>query len=354
MSRANAFLLTVVILVSLAVATQGIAQSHDRVLHDAVRDGDLVRVKKLLDDGADVDAPVENNLTPIFFAQDPKIVDLLLARKPKLNFRCAAGLQTPLENAAEQFYLDKARAGAWRTIVDKLRAAGAEYTVDAAIYMNDVDYIRQRLEKDDSWVNKRRGAQSVPLRIAARTGRTETCQLLLQHKADPSDFEKGNGYPIVYDAVNHPAVVKLLIGAGANLRRRVTWLGGRTGVWIIGDEATALHHAASVGNAESVQLLIKAGVDVNAADVDGQTPLHIALIFERFGRAHEEAADKRFAKTIRYLLENEASLRFRDKRDRTPLELAKQIQSPKDIRKLLEECDRERRTKQGIGRSDDE
>ena len=80
------------------------------------------------------------------------------------------------------------------------------------------------------------------------------------------------------DAVKHPAVVKLLIEHGANIKRRITWRGGRSGQWIIGDEASALHYAVREGNLESVKLLIATGLDPNAADDQGQTPLHIAVI----------------------------------------------------------------------------
>ncbi len=221
----------------------------------------------------------------------------------------------------------------------KLRTAGAEYTVDAAIYMNDVDSVRRQLEKDDSWVNKLRGAQSVPLRIAARTGREEICKLLLKHKASPDDFDQGAGYPIMVNAVTHPAVVKLLINAGANLRRRITWLGGRTGIWIIGDEATALHFAAEEGNVESCRLLVQAGLDVNAADMAGQTPLHVALASQAFFETIDTNA---FIAVIRYLLDNDASLRFTNRAGKTVLDCAKTEKSPKAIQELLNKYKAER------------
>lgn len=299
---------------------------QDRPLHEAVREGNLTLVTKLLDEGADINAEVENHLTPIYFAADPNMVDLLLTHKPKLNMRADA--QTPLEHAAERFSGDKEKAEVWREIVGKLRNAGAEYTVDAAIYMDDVPYIQEQLEKDDSWVNKCRGSQSVPLRVAARTGGESICKLLLKHKADPNDFEGGCGYPILVDAIDHPPIVKMLIDAGANLRRRITWRGGRTGVWFIGDEATALHFAAQAGNLESCRLLVKAGVDVNAADTEGQTPLHIILRIEPSDK-------KSFAKIVYLFLENDASLRFTNKAGKTVIDVAKEMESPKDVQRLL-------------------
>ena len=37
-------------------------------------------------------------------------------------------------------------------IVDKMRAAGAEYTIGVAIRLDDGDHIKRGLEKGDSWI----------------------------------------------------------------------------------------------------------------------------------------------------------------------------------------------------------
>jgi hypothetical protein len=300
-------------LVLTAAAILGpVPASHAQDFLEAVRAGDVGRVMSLLKSG--------------------------------LNVRDSASLQTPIESAAESYFEE--RRDIWKAVVATLRVVGAEYTIDTAIYMNDIAFVKEQLAKDSSWVNKCRGARSVPLRIAARTGRVEICKLLLEHKADPDDFEQGNGYPILVDGVKHDAVVKLLIEHKANLKRRITWLGNRSGVWLIGDEASALHYAVSEGNLESVKLLIAAGLDPNAADYEGQTPLHIAIKFEGWqGRPGREGTQ--FVKIVGYLLDNDASLRFRDRSGKTALELAKTVQSPKEIRKLLqnkqEELEREYR-----------
>ncbi len=180
------------------------------------------------------------------------------------------------------------------------------------------------------------------------TGRVEICKLLLEHKADPNAFEEGNGYPIMVDAVKHSPVVKLLIDHGANLRRRITWRGMRSGQWIIGDEASALHYAVQEGNLESVKLLIAAGLDPNAADDKGQTPLHIAIIFSvrkprmdaalRHLNGQGDQGQKEiyvFDQIVANLLENDASVYFVDRSGQTPLKLAEDTKCPEEIRVLL-------------------
>ena len=99
-----------------------------------------------------------------------------------------------------------------------------------------------------------------------------------------------------------------------------------------GDEATALHYAVSVGNLESVKLLINAGLDSNAADDQGQTPLHLAIRFEHWGNHRSTQA---FEKIIGHLLENDASLRFKNNKGITPYQLAKELKSPGPILELL-------------------
>ncbi len=154
----------IVVIASLGAAFTGPGED----LRQAVETGNVDRVKSLLESGADANTSYENGYTPIYFASDPMIVDLLITHGAKLNIRDRAGLQTPIEDAAEQYDLVPGHRDTWRIIVGKLRDAGAKYTIDTAIYMNDVRFVEKSLAADASWVNKRRGAQHVPLRVAAR------------------------------------------------------------------------------------------------------------------------------------------------------------------------------------------
>jgi hypothetical protein len=66
-------------------------------LYDAVRDGNADRVKSLLEAGVDANTSYENGYTPIYFAHDPKIIDLLIAHGAKLDLRTKGCLQSPIE-----------------------------------------------------------------------------------------------------------------------------------------------------------------------------------------------------------------------------------------------------------------
>lgn len=183
-------------------------------LRDAVSAGNVDRVKSLLDAGADPNAPWTNNFTPIFLAERPDVIVVLAAHGANINAR--ACMCSPIERAAEKSYDDPKLRDFWKMIVATFRSIGAEYTIDTAIYLNDLPFIEQRIAADSSWVNRSRGALCVPLRLAVRTGRVEICKRLLDHEADPNAFEEGHGYPIMVNAVKHPQVVKLLIEHGAN------------------------------------------------------------------------------------------------------------------------------------------
>jgi hypothetical protein len=66
-------------------------------LYAAVREGDADRVKELLDAGHDANTSYDNGYTPIHFARDPKIIDLLIAHGAKLNMRTKDCLEPPSE-----------------------------------------------------------------------------------------------------------------------------------------------------------------------------------------------------------------------------------------------------------------
>lgn len=275
----------------VSIALLGASPLLSQDLREAVRTNNVERVRTILESGADARTSYKNRIPPIYFASSPEVVDLLLAHGAELDIRADASLQSPIECAAENFFRDKEHRENWRVIVDKMRDAGAKYTIDTAIYMNDVDFVREQLNDDASWVNKTPGAESVPLRLAARTGRVEICRLLLRHNADPDSFEEGNGYPVIVDAVSHPAIVRMLIESGADLKTRITWTGGRTGFWVIGDDATALHFAARDGVPETIALLIDNDVDIFAVAHDSfhkndrQTALEVAAFFGRSDNA---------------------------------------------------------------------
>jgi len=173
----------------------------------------------------------------------------------------------------------------------------AEYLGDdidlvSAIRLGRLETVQKILD-DDPTAAHRKGREPNPLREAAGWGRLEICKFLVQkHKVDVNDFKGGVGYPIIKAALKHPEIVKYLIEHGADLQTRITWTGGRTGVWIVGDDATALHFAASDGVPETVKVLLEAGIDPfanaisdRAIEKEKQTALEVAAFFGKTDNA---------------------------------------------------------------------
>ena len=311
-------------------------------LFDAVSDGDLKLVKHLLESGSNANMTNKSGITPISYAYDLDVIDLLLSHGANPNVPKTQSDRSVIEYMAERYGEARCELRArCKEIVEKLRTAGADYSFYTALCMDDVEFVRHKFTKKTFRVNAPIDRLFVPLRVAARAGSVEVCKLLLELGADPDSFESYYGFPIMVDAVRHPPIVKLLIEHGANLRQRITFSGRRSGYWIVQNEASPLHYAVKQGNVESVKLLVSAGVDPNAATVGGQTPLHIAVTCVRW-EADLCAADdpprsiaSAFEEIIRYLLENDASIRFTDKEGRTPLKLAEKLECPESICQLL-------------------
>jgi ankyrin repeat protein len=263
-------------------------------LHHAARFGSPEAVKWLLDHGADVNAIAYNGFTPLHLADDPRIVELILQKRPNLSIRCRASGQTPLQRAVAKLGYSRrdSERAKWRHIVGLYRGSGAAYDILTAIHLDDFARVKQILKQNPEFADAFQGES--PLRTAARLGRLEICRYLIEtHRADVDDFERGVGYPIIKEALAHPQVVALLLENRADLETRITWQGGRTGIWIIGDDATALHYAAADGVPETVTMLIDHGVDILASSRDvvrkanEQTALDVAAFF---GKADNAAA----------------------------------------------------------------
>lgn len=100
------------------------------------------------------------------------------------------------------------------------------------------------------------------LHFAAREGKTEVCKYLLEElKLDVNIKDEDGETPLIHAArQGHNSTAKYLLEHGANPA-----LASELG-------ATALHHAAGIGNIELMVLLISVGVDVDSQS-DAGTPL---------------------------------------------------------------------------------
>ncbi|KAK1772210.1 ankyrin repeat-containing domain protein [Phialemonium atrogriseum] len=209
----------------------------DTALHVAVREEDKSLVWLLLESGAKTTQQNNAGLTALHLAAESgkrPIVEILIDKGAELESREHHDGQTPLHIAAS-----KGHHLVVRLLVDR----GAE--LDA---------------KD--------GRGFTPLHLATRNGHPETTQLLLSRGADKNARSKLGLTPL--HVATDTAVLSALLDSGVDAS--------------IGDnnQRTALHWALvdhSRGREEAIRMLIERATDddIDAADEDGQSALHVAV-----------------------------------------------------------------------------
>jgi ankyrin repeat protein len=208
-------------------------------LADAAEKLDRARVRDLVKQGADANAPQADGMTALHWAAyhaDTEMADLLVRGGASVHATNRYGVM-PLSLACEN--------GA-APIVELLLKAGAD-------------------------PNATLQGGETPLMTAARTGRLPAVRALLSHgaAADGKDERRGQTALMWAAAEGHAPVVRELVAAGADVRVRL-----RSGL-------TPLLFAVRQGHLDVVRALLEAGADANdtiPADADrrraygGRTP----------------------------------------------------------------------------------
>jgi len=144
---------------------------------------------------------------------------------------------------------------------------------------------------DANWSNPE---GETPLMNAARGGLLEAAQLLLDHGADIQAVEHWGGQSALHWAAaqSHPELIQLLINHGADINRHSivrhwdrTLLNEPRPKHMSKGGMTALHYAAREGCTDCIEVLAKAGANLDAHDPERVTPLNTALINMHFATA---------------------------------------------------------------------
>lgn len=306
----------------LAIAVSSLTSGQE--LSKAILANDEVKVRQLIADGADVNASKAGEATPIFFAKNIRLLNLLI--DSGAHFDNIVRKETPLESAAAAGLLE---------IVSTLRKRGAHYTLKAAIILNDLAFLESELASKPQIANEPLNDGELPLSISVESGTIESSKLLLKHGADPNGTMKGR--PVVLSALDRPESLKLLINKGANLRRRIPI----RNEFLLGAEPSILHFALLEGNLESIKICVQAGLDVNAVDTNGLSILGLAILLSSKEVSPLIARrDRSNSEIIRFLLENDVSLLLlaRDKKD--AIDFAIESNCVEEIIEILKEKNR--------------
>jgi ankyrin repeat protein len=283
-----------------AVVLVGCGPSVD--IHLAAREGNIEAVKQAIDDGADLNAKDNVNMTPLHWAvnnSQKEIVELLIANGADVNAKTENGW-TPLHSAAGKGYkeiaellinkganvnakgskqketpLYTAASEGHREVAELLIDKGADVNAKDAILeetpLNSAAYFAHKevvelLIAKGADVNAKDGDGFTPLHKAAKNGHKEIAELLISKSADVNT--KGKYFrKTPLDA----AITFKHTEIAALLRKH----GGKTGAWFKAEES--IHIAARVGHVEAIKKHLADSADVNAKDEDDRTPLDWAI-----------------------------------------------------------------------------
>lgn len=258
-----------VLLASSVVSAQGSASAQGAGLVEAVKQGDVQRSRRLLQQGANPSAGQPDGTTALHWAAqrgDVALVDVLLAARA--NPAAANRFQvTPLSLAAENGNA---------VVIERLLKAGA--TANASLP----------------------GGETA-LMTAARTGRADAVKVLLAHGADVNARETARGQTALMWAAaqGHASAIKALIEAGADVRARSHGpvikapRGDEVDKIYAGrdirrkdrdyrrkdriDAMTPLMFAVQLGRIDAARALLDGGADLAERLEDGTSPLMLAL-----------------------------------------------------------------------------
>ena len=247
----------------LTLATIG-AQAADQRLVDAAKNQDVVGVRSLLKQHANINAPDVDGTTALIYAAHQNNLDLV-------RLLLDAGADAKAANRYRVTALSEACNVGNGEMIQALLKAGAD--PNAAI-----------------------GEGETPLMTASRTGTVEGVKALLAAGADVNAKEGYRGETALMWAVaeNHADVARLLIAAGAELNARSTFYdfnfrkvaSGGTQAILFRGGLTPLLFASRQGAVESAQVLLDAGADVNLPEPEYKfTPLLEAIYNDHYDLA---------------------------------------------------------------------
>lgn len=271
------------LLLTNGAAINGVRAGEHTPLHFAVGNGHNAMVQLLLAHGADPNAMANNGVTPLHLAA---VKGYELVAKTLLSNRANARASNVVSQPP-------------RSVAVTL--GGLSYGIPEpggtplhlAVQQGSSNLVRLFIEAGAD-VDARNPQGQTSLAIAAAGRNPVLVKALLDAKADPNAGKE----PPLFKALASVELVDVLLKAGANLNAR------RANAW------TPLHDAALHNLAETVSSLLKQGAEPNTPEVDERTPLHIA-------------ADQLAMESMQVLLAHKANPNALDKQGRSPLDYLK-------------------------------
>lgn len=338
MSRFIRFLPCWCLIVSLCVGAEMSSPAGN--LLAACRSNNLQAVAKLLSQGADVNTADANGETPLFYAvaaKNPDMVEMLLERNALVD-NPESCCHSPMVKAAqigsvEILKLLAARGGdLHRRYQIGERENGT--LLHIAVENNNLEIARYLLSEHVS-IETRNSAARSPLMLAAEMGNLEVVKLLVENGAylypdrgyrgtlmDPEAFQLSPPIRRYLQEIEQQRrangiepgwaqfVIQSPLGSDINITGLAGWMpqnSNRSGKDKNG--RTLLHYLAQATSERMdlfEELITAPAVEIDAIDIHGQTPLHLACKENALTRVH-------------MLLDHGAAVDARDYTGNTPL-----------------------------------
>lgn len=266
----------------------------------------------LLDGGADVNGRDNIGYTPPHWAAEygrPDVAELLVQHGADLAAVDAEG-STPLELALRRGASEVARV---------LLAAGGPVTLPAAVMLGDLAKVTAML--DDAESQGTPADLDMLLHDAAETGQTAAAALLLGRGADLESRDGCKETPLHCAAESgHADTAELLLLRGASPKP------------VASQGYAALHLAVHEGHIEVVRVLLRQGADINQPAEDEYIqyrPLHVAVMRD----INEERPEP--SEMLALLLDSGADINAMCCSDYTALMLATDMRAVPQMEQLL-------------------
>jgi ankyrin repeat protein len=324
------------------------AETADKSLVDAARQGDRQAVRSLLDSGAKVDVAGADGMTALIWAAhrddtemaefllragadvaaandygatalyaaaanaDPEITAILLAAGADANTRLLSG-ETPLMEAAERGNLETLRVLLSRGADPNLREANGEQTALMWGISERHAAVTEELVRHGADVNARSNKGFTALMFAAQVGDADSARVLIGAGAKANDIMPKTGLTplIIAAATGRNKVAAILLDNGADPDA------------VAADGFTALHHAAKHKDAvEMVGALLRHHAKPNVRLVQKKPTVLASGIVLQGGTALAVAAEINNLGAVKLLVDGRADPSIPTERNTTPLMLA--------------------------------
>ena len=218
-----------------------VSEEKDLVLHRAILENDLDRVKFLLDNGVDLNLQDKDGWAPLHIAiHDGKYYDYF----NRVRIKKVLAVQIEKDKSVYENFEDE------QVVLDIIKSV-ADIDLEERIKGNE-----QTIEEFEFYLEK----------IQETDTKFEIVKLLLEKGADPN-IQGDEGWTAVHVAAifKFHKILELLLESGADSNIQTS------------EGETALHGAAYLNLSKSLEILLKNGADVNIENQDGLTPLDYAI-----------------------------------------------------------------------------